>query len=229
VAAHINCQTGDTLSTPEGAHTGTGWVADPATPEDRLLSGGIVNRAEFNAAMSRLNKSDALIAVLASWLGGGPGMGSADLIITALLDNPQLRQGELADIIRVVRSSGHTSAAILSALCAHLRDDTPALTAVLWQASYKVNRDVAGVTGLLLPAVVCRVRRDTLDPDGMTGLNPTSEQQALIEATSASWAAWAGDDTTRASFLRDTSFSLGADCADLLEVGTALLAAQRPV
>jgi len=226
VATRTNRQGRDTLSKPEDGAPHSEWFAELAAAKDHVLSCGIVDRDEFNAAMSRQNKSDALLAAMASWLGG-PGLGRADLIVTALLDNPELRQGDLRDLIRVVRASGHTSAAILSVLCTHMHDDTPALTAVLWQASYQVNREVAASTGLLLPAATCWVRRTTPDADGMTGMNPTPAQQALIEATCTSWAAWAGADSARGRFLRDTSFDLDAEGGDLLEVGTALLAVAR--
>jgi len=195
---------------------------DPTTGEDYLLANGVLNPADFAAAMARDAKSAALLDELTDYAADYSYCDYAEAVgrVLALVAEPDLRKENLLDIawkLPATRGPGR-KAELIGAICAHPNATSDVLIAALWNAGSATTRTVAAATGIHLIAVIAWVHARML-----SGGYADERARARIDETNLRWAAWCGDNPARHAFLLSASFNFACE-ETMFAAGVAILA-----
>jgi len=207
-----------------------GLLAHPSVSEADIRDVGIHTVAALDAAMSRTPKGPILLRTLISALTTGhswPADASqhrCTMLATLLTEHPELPLGYLqATQPALVRRASPGYIGFVTALATHPGADAVLVVNAVWGASSDVAAAVARTRGDLLSVAACWVRPKTVR-GWSPALKATPDVVALVVATAATWAAWAGTNPDRTAFLINC-WNEFTDQDSMLAAGEAVCAA----
>lgn len=220
------------LTTPYADRPLVDAYADPATPESFILRNGFRSPEAVHAALSRPNKSLAMIRALAdafaahwSWLSAE----QSDAAAGALVADPALDRDGLLAVARSLHSTGRQRAPdLLAAVVSHPLADFDVLVAAMWMATGDRVRAVAALTGSFGVVAlwwVCHGHDWPQAPSGARG-RPDGDGNAVvrIRATTARWTARVAGSPALAAFVLVAAFDF-TDEETMFAAGSAICAA----
>jgi len=187
--------------------TNAGLLAHPSVTEADIRDVGIHTVAGLDAAMSRTPKGPILLRTLIGALTTGRDWPAETrqhritMLATLLTEHPELP----LEYLRATRpalilwaSPGYAD--FVTALAAHPGADAQLVVSAVWNATAEVAAQLARTRGDLLPTAACWIRPKTATRPGWSP-PPGTDLVALAVATAATWAAWAGTNPERRTFL----------------------------
>lgn len=206
--------------------------ADPGTPESFILRTGLRSPAAVHAALSRPDKSLAMIRALAdafaahwSWLTAE----QSDAAAGVLVADPALDRDGLLAVARSLHSTGRQrSPALLAAVVSHRLANPDVLVNALWMATQDRVRAVADVTGSIGVVALWWVCRGYDWPQAPPGARSRrdGDGDAVVRtrATTTRWAARVAGNPALAAFVLAAAFDF-TDEETLFAAGSAICAA----